>query len=111
MRSRQDPMLTARGGSRAWRRLRAAVLQRDAYCCQVCGHQDLSGASLQVDHIIERRDGGPDTMENARALCKPCHARKSGQRAAARKRGAPITQPTEVIVPWHVIQAEEDRLR
>lgn len=111
MRSRKDPMLTPRGGSRAWRRTRAAVLKRDAYTCQACGHWDPSSASLQVDHLTERRDGGTDDPSNLQTLCKPCHARKSGQRAAARKRGKPATQPPDVIVPWRVIQAEEERLR
>jgi hypothetical protein len=52
---------------------RIAVLERDAWTCQICQlpiardahvHDDLSPA---VDHIIPRRDGGGDELENLRA--------------------------------------------
>jgi 5-methylcytosine-specific restriction protein A len=31
----------------------------------------------EVDHIIARRRGGPDTLPNLQSLCKPCHSRKT----------------------------------
>ncbi|MBD8485936.1 HNH endonuclease [Frigoribacterium sp. CFBP 8759] len=49
------------------------MLKRDAWTCQICQlpiardahvHDDLSPA---VDHIIPRRDGGGDELENLRA--------------------------------------------
>lgn len=52
--------------------IRAFVMKRDGYKCQFCG----ATRRLQLDHIVRFRDGGPDTPENLRVLCKPCNIRR-----------------------------------
>ena len=39
-----------------------------------CGSCEQGGSPLEVHHIIPQKDGGPDTLENAIALCPSCHA-------------------------------------
>ena len=52
--------------SRDWKQLRQATLLRDLYRCGVSGCRN---TATHVDHIISRRQGGPDTLENLRCLC------------------------------------------
>lgn len=61
-----------RGYGRRWQRLRLVVLKRDPVC-RACGR----AASTDVDHILPKRAGGPDTLENLQGLCGPCHSRKT----------------------------------
>ena len=79
-------------GSRQ-QRFRAAVLKRDAYTCQQCGHFDLSGQSLQADHSHEVADGGSqwDTA-NGVTLCASCHKIKSSLRDSQRKKSQRKTE-------------------
>lgn len=59
--------------SATWKALRAAVLKRDPMCkTPGCGRK-----SIAVDHIIERRRGGADSMANLRGLCAQCHNQRS----------------------------------
>ena len=55
---------------------RKAVLARDAYTCQYCGHE---AHGLTVDHVIPRSRGGESVWENIVASCAPCN-RKKGNR-------------------------------
>ena len=62
-------------------RLRAQVLERNGYTCQMCG----AGAGdeddqnpgrlvrLHVGHIVDRSHGGAEDMSNLRALCSTCN--------------------------------------
>ena len=52
--------------------LRIEVLARDGHACQVCGAED----RLTLDHIVPYSQGGPDTAENLRTLCRRCNARR-----------------------------------
>jgi len=61
-----------RGYGRRWQRLRLVVLKRDPVC-RACGRE----ASTDVDHILPKRAGGPDSLENLQGLCGPCHSRKT----------------------------------
>jgi 5-methylcytosine-specific restriction endonuclease McrA len=55
---------------------RKAVLARDAYTCQYCGHQ---ASGLTVDHVIPRSRGGASSWENIVASCAPCNRRKGNR--------------------------------
>lgn len=50
--------------------VKAAVLNRDTYSCQICGAKD---TRLEVHHIRFRSQGGSDSMDNLVTLCKDCH--------------------------------------
>ena len=62
-------------------RLRAQVLERNGYTCQMCGagagdedqHRPGRRVLLHVGHIIDRSHGGSDEMSNLRALCSTCN--------------------------------------
>lgn len=61
------------------KRLRAQVLERNGYTCQMCGigagdiMEDGRKARLHVGHIIDRSHGGTETLDNLRALCSECN--------------------------------------
>ena len=61
------------GSTALWRRIRSRVLTRDQHTCQRCGLE-----ATHVDHIIPRRLGGDDSMDNLQALCKQCNLSKGG---------------------------------
>ena len=68
---------------------RKAVLARDAYTCQYCGHE---GATLTVDHVVPRSRGGESVWENIVASCAPCN-RKKGNRMPREASMHPRTHP------------------
>jgi 5-methylcytosine-specific restriction endonuclease McrA len=46
-------------------------LKGECYCC--AGYIDVG--HWQAGHIIARKNGGPDTLENLRPVCKTCNCR------------------------------------
>src|SRR5262245_55674339 len=50
----------------AWRALRKAALARDGGRCVVVGCRR---PATHVDHILSRRRGGADALQNLRSLC------------------------------------------
>ena len=70
-----------RFGPKISSRLRAQVLERNGYTCQMCGvgagepDDENPGRSirLHVGHIIDRSHGGQDRLDNLRALCSTCN--------------------------------------
>ena len=42
----------------------------------MCENKD-GRVATEVDHIIALRLGGRNNLSNLRALCKPCHSRKT----------------------------------
>ena len=70
-----------------WKRLRLQVLARDPWC-RLCGRE----VAVVADHIIARRDGGPDTLENLenlQGLGRRCDAiKRAAETKARRKRGS-----------------------
>ena len=60
-------------------RLRAQVLERNGYTCQMCGvgagdlMDDGRKARLHVGHIVDKDHGGKDELTNLRALCSTCN--------------------------------------
>ena len=64
----------SRGYGARWRRLRKLVLNRDPMC-KACSVK----ASTDADHIIPKRDGGRDSMDNLQGLCHECHSSKTAR--------------------------------
>jgi len=70
-----------RSAHRAWTKAK----QGGVWCC-VCG----STERLILDHVVERRDGGPDLppYEGAKWYCTGCHNAKTAAARARRAGGA-----------------------
>jgi 5-methylcytosine-specific restriction endonuclease McrA len=68
---------------------RRAVLARDRWTCQYCGHQR---GHLTVDHVIPRSKGGSSTWDNIVACCAPCNRRK-GDRLPKQAKMVPVRAP------------------
>jgi 5-methylcytosine-specific restriction endonuclease McrA len=67
---------------RAWRdRMRPRILARDPIC-KLCGQ----AASTEVDHIRPMTEGGEDTEDNLRGVCKQCHSKRTRQDQNQRRR-------------------------
>jgi 5-methylcytosine-specific restriction enzyme A len=78
----------------SWPVIRKQVLERDGYQCLLRFAGICIGKATEVDHILQPGAGGTDDLENLRAVCRPCHARRTGQQGALAKqrrarRGAP----------------------
>ena len=58
------------GSTRAWRRTREQVLNRDGRRCTLCGSTD----RLEVHHLVPRSLGGQDAAYNLVTLCHRHHA-------------------------------------
>lgn len=70
-----------------WAALRAAILKRDNYLCQL-RWSGCDGQATDVDHIKAGDDHRP---ENLQAACRSCHKKKSsneGNQAKAALRAA-----------------------
>ena len=74
--------------SRAWRRIREQVLQRDQYRCRWiengvrCWRSKLNGHVMTVDHV---NPYGGEVLTNLITLCRHHHGKKDGGRANRRK--------------------------
>lgn len=93
-------ILRAAGSTRAWRRVRLLVLERDGWRCQLPA-DDGAGLCLawasHVDHITARAHGGTDEPANLRAACARHNlARGTGDRAPA----TPPPQPFRGAWEW-----------
>lgn len=75
-----------KGATRLPERQRRRILKRDPVC-KLAIPGVCTGASDQVDHIVDAADGGPDTDENLQGCCAPCHRYKSARASAARSLG------------------------
>lgn len=84
---------TARGYGWAWQQARERVLKRDCYQCQECKRRGWLTAATEVDHIVEKIDGGSDDDSNLQSLCGPCHDEKTEAEKARRRAGLPAGLP------------------
>lgn len=75
-----------------WKALRRAVLKRDGGVCQIGGPRCVEVAT-EVDHMGTHDDHRLCMLQ---AVCKPCHASKTGRQArAARPPLPPRRRPRE----------------
>lgn len=66
--------LRANGSTTQWRKLREIVIRRDAGTCQQCG---MPGS--HVDHVVPRKLGGDDSLNNLQLLCRNCNLSKGAR--------------------------------
>jgi hypothetical protein len=59
-------------------RTRFEVFQRDRFACQYCGRTP-PDVLLHVDHIVPKKEGGGDEIENLRTACRDCNLGKGAQ--------------------------------
>jgi 5-methylcytosine-specific restriction protein A len=79
----------SRPGRKVSARVRAFVFKRDGGECQLKLDKICLGTASECDHIVPIVHGGSDQPDNLRAVCRPCHARITGQlgRATQLQRG------------------------
>lgn len=58
----------AQGYGRSWEKARAKQLDLYPYC------QRCSAPAIMAHHLIPKRAGGPDTLDNLVSLCHGCHS-------------------------------------
>lgn len=75
-----------------WRRLRAAILDRDGHQCRL-GYDCCTGHATDVDHVVPACQGGGDEPSNLVAACRACHRSKTGREARGAR--APVSRPAE----------------
>jgi 5-methylcytosine-specific restriction protein A len=68
-----------------WANVARAVLVRDGFECQLRYAGICIGKASEVDHIRQPEAGGDNSLENLRAVCRRCHARRTGQQGALAK--------------------------
>lgn len=66
--------LRANGSTTQWRKLREIVIRRDAGICQRCGQE-----GSHVDHVVPRKLGGDDSLQNLQLLCRNCNLQKGAR--------------------------------
>jgi len=60
-----------------WLKLRFEVFKRDNFTCQYCG-RNVKKDKIKIccDHIIPRKKGGKDTIDNLTTACEDCNLGK-----------------------------------
>jgi len=61
-----------RGRLFGYQNIRAYVLHRDKYTCQLCRKKNVS---FQLHHVVPRSQNGKDYPDNLITLCPDCHAK------------------------------------
>jgi diadenosine tetraphosphate (Ap4A) HIT family hydrolase len=88
---REDGVTAMKRGDRVYDHRRTAlgdlsgtvrydVLKRAGFRCELCG-SPADEKALEVDHILPRKHGGKDLLENLQALCWQCNANKGDRDA------------------------------
>lgn len=98
-----------RTGSATWKRLRAQRRQHDydnglRQCpeCHVWLDWEHSRRpnSAEVDHIIAYAQGGLDSFENTRTICRLCNQRLGAKVGNQRKAAPKVTVKYETTLKW-----------
>ena len=73
-----------------WTSIRKEALERDDYQCANCGRVGKYNdeIALVVHHIVERKHGGTNRLQNLQTLCVECHASITHDRPAPTKYGS-----------------------
>lgn len=77
-----------KGSTRAWRKVRAMVLQRDNYTCRIRLPRVCTGVADCVHHTLGRAVTGDDPAYLV-AACTPCNL-AIGQPGRSRKKAIPV---------------------
>lgn len=64
---------------------RTRRLRRTKGLCEDCLPKRVTAATV-VDHIVPLAHGGPDTDDNTRNLCDPCHAKRTAEQFGHRQK-------------------------
>ena len=64
-----------RGYGARWRKVRRLVLARDLICLA----PGCTQAATDVDHVVPKRAGGTDDMDNLQGFCHACHSAKTAR--------------------------------
>lgn len=70
-------------------RLRFMILERDQFRCTYCGRSPDTGATLQIDHVNPRANGGTWELTNLTTACRECNLGKTDAILSARPPKAP----------------------
>lgn len=62
--------------SKATKRKRQIVYERDFHKCVNCGHEGSDENPLTLDHIVPRSKGGSNEVENLQTMCYDCNYSK-----------------------------------
>lgn len=84
---------------------RKAILARDQNTCQYCLTES-PASRLELDHIVPRSRGGPNTWENLVAACHSCNNRKADRTPA--EAGMPLARypkPFTIHTSRHLLRA------
>ena len=79
-------MTSTRIRGRKGQELRKRRLLRTNYLCEWCQEKGITRIADQVDHIIPLDQGGQDTDDNTRNLCRPHHIEATAQQFGFRAR-------------------------
>ncbi len=84
---RQRGSFRERGYSTEWDKLAAWFKTRYPLCgmrpdgrtpvMSTCFDEGRTTPVYAVDHVVSRRDGGTDALENLQGMCRSCHAAKT----------------------------------
>ena len=66
-----------RGYGNDWDKLRAKILKRDNHLCQTCLLNGIYKEAKQVDHIVNKAQGGTNDPSNLQSICISCHKNKT----------------------------------
>jgi len=75
-----------------YRRNRPLAMKRDQWRCQL-RLPGCAGAASQCDHIVQPGQGGGHGLGNLRAVCKPCHAKRTADQSNTGAKAAADPQP------------------
>jgi len=89
---------------------RRAILERDNYTCQECGHVGELGVQrgcVQVHHIQARYNGGTNDSKNLVTLCYDCHKKADVQLGRPTTYGQTMLRRTVLMPPamWGWVEA------